>query len=80
MGRESEQEVEYKVEFWQNLEKKHNTDHDFPPQFAKYGVGKKQLMMLSQVKILPTYPSMQFRHPAAVQTSVLVFRPLSAHH
>ena len=40
MSRESEQEVEYKVEFWQNLEKKRNTDHDFPPLFVKYGVGK----------------------------------------
>ena len=41
MSRESEQEVEYKVEFWQNLEKKRNIDNDFPPLFVKYGSENK---------------------------------------
>ena len=29
-----------KAEIWQNLEKKHVTDRDFPPPFIKCGVGK----------------------------------------
>ena len=43
--------MDSQVEFWQNLEKKRVTDHDFPPPFIKCGVGKKNKVCCS-VKIL----------------------------